>query len=65
MQVARGLSQFLSSQCRDLSPHLEPRPEPEDTSPVLTWILGTSGVSTGESGLISSGDMHVHCPPEL
>ena len=40
MQVARGLSGFLSSQCWVLSPHLEPKQEPEVSSPVLTWILG-------------------------
>ena len=40
MRVARGLSGFLSSRCRVLSPHLQPRPEPEVSSPVLTWILG-------------------------
>ena len=26
---------------------------------------GSSGASTGESGLVSSGDMHVHFPPKL
>ena len=39
MRVVRGLSGFLSSQCRGLCPHLELRPEPEVSSPVLTWIL--------------------------
>ena len=39
--------------------------EPEDSSPVLTWILGyfwslPRGVSPH-----SSGDMHVRFPPEL
>ena len=45
-----GLSGFLSGRCRGLSPCVESRPEPEDSSPVLTWILGyfwslTRGVS--------------------
>ena len=40
MRVARGLSGFLSSWCRDLGPHLELWPEPQCSSPVLLWILG-------------------------
>ena len=40
MLVVRGLSGFLSSRSRVLRPHLESRPEPEVSSPVLTWILG-------------------------
>ena len=39
MRVARGLSGFLSSQCCGLRPCVESRPEPQDSSPVLTWIL--------------------------
>ena len=35
-----GLSVFLSRRCRDLKPCVESVPEPEDSSPVLTWILG-------------------------
>ena len=35
-----GLSGFLSRQCRCLRPFVELVPEPEDSSPVLTWILG-------------------------
>ena len=35
-----GLSGFLSRQCRGLRPCVESVPEPEDSSPVLTWILG-------------------------
>ena len=42
-----GLSGFLSHRCRGLRPGVESVPEPEDSSPVLTWILGTSGVSQG------------------
>ena len=45
-----GLSGFLSRRCRGLSPCVESVPEPEVSSPVLTWILGyfwslPSGVS--------------------
>ena len=41
---------FLSHRCRGLIPCVESVPEPEDSSPVLTWILGyfwsiPSGVS--------------------
>ena len=50
MRVARGLSGFLSRRCRGLRSRVEWVPEPEDSSPVLTWILGyfwtlPSGVS--------------------
>ena len=34
------LSGFLSHRCRGLRPCVESVPEPEDSSPVLTWILG-------------------------
>ena len=40
MRVARGLSGFLSRRCRGLRSCVESVPEPEDSSPVLTWILG-------------------------
>ena len=35
-----GLSGFLSRRCRGLRPCVESVPEPEDSPPVLTWILG-------------------------
>ena len=35
-----GLSGFLSRRCWGLRPCVESGPEPEDSSPVLTWILG-------------------------
>ena len=35
-----GLSGFLSRRCRGLRPCVESVTEPEDSSPVLTWILG-------------------------
>ena len=65
MQLHGGLSGFLSRRCRGLRPCVESVPEPQDSSPVLTWILGTSGVSPGESVLVSSGGMHVRFPSEL
>ena len=40
MPVAWGLSGFLTRRCRGLRPCMESVPEPEDSSPVLTWILG-------------------------
>ena len=44
MGVARGplggLSGFLSRRCWGLKPCVESVPEPDDASPVLTWILG-------------------------
>ena len=43
MRVARGphggLSGFHSRRCRGLRPCVESVPKPEDSSPVLTWIL--------------------------
>ena len=52
MQLLGGLSGFLSRRCRGLRPCVESVPEPEDSSPVLTWILGffwrlPRGVSPG------------------
>ena len=35
-----GLSGFLSHRCRGLRPSVKSVPELEDSSPVLTWILG-------------------------
>ena len=59
------LSGFLSRRCRVLRSCVDSVPVPEDFSPVLTWIRGTSGVSPGESVLVSSGGMHVRFLPEL
>ena len=39
-QLLGGLSGFFSGRCRGLRPCVESVPEPEDSSPVLTWILG-------------------------
>ena len=40
MELLGGLSGFLSRRCRCLRPCVELVPEPEDSSPVLTWTLG-------------------------
>ena len=40
MRVAWGLSGFLSRRSRGLRPCVESVPEPEDSTPVLTWFLG-------------------------
>ena len=39
-ELLGGLSGFLSRRCWGLRPCVESVPEPEDCSPVLTWILG-------------------------
>ena len=39
-ELLGGLSGFLSRRCRGLRPCVESVPEPEDSSPVLTWFLG-------------------------
>ena len=39
-ELLGGLSGFLSPRCRGLRPCVESVPEPEVSSPVLTWILG-------------------------
>ena len=49
-ELLGGLLGLLSRRCRGLRPGVEWVPEPEDSSPVLTWILGyywslTRGVS--------------------
>ena len=50
--LLRGLLGFLSRRCRGLGPCVESVPKPEDSSPVMTWILGyfwslARGVSRG------------------
>ena len=39
-ELLGDLSGFLSRRCRRLRPCVLSVPEPEDSSPVLTWILG-------------------------
>ena len=38
-ELLAGLSGFLSRRCRGLRPCVDSVPEPEDSSPVLTWTL--------------------------
>ena len=64
-ELLGGPSGLLSRRCWGLRPCVQSVPEPEDSSPVLTWIWGTSVVSPEESVLLSSGGMHVRFPPEL
>ena len=63
MQVARDLSIFLSRRCRGLGNCVESVPEPEDSSPGLTWILGyfcslprgvSPGLECGHASALSS-----------
>ena len=39
-ELLGGLSGFLSRRCRGLRTCVEPVPEPEDSSPEVTWIWG-------------------------
>ena len=39
-ELPEVLSLFLFRRCQGLRPCVESGPEPEDSSPVLTWILG-------------------------
>ena len=39
-ELLGSLSGFLSRRCRGLRPGVESLPNPEDSSPVLTWMLG-------------------------
>ena len=39
-ELLGDISGFLSLRCRGLRPCVDLVPEPEDSSPVLTWILG-------------------------
>ena len=64
-ELLGGLSGFLSRRCWGLRSSVEPVPEPEDSSPVLTWILGYFwSLPRGVSPHLETG-MHVRFPPEL
>ena len=39
-ELLGGLSGFLFLRCQGLRPCVQSVPEPEDSSPVLTWMLG-------------------------
>ena len=51
--------------CLGLGPHHELRLQPQVSFPGLTWIRRSYGVSTGEWGLLSCGDMQVRFSLEL
>ena len=58
-----GLSGFLSRRCRGLRSCVELVPKPEDSSPVLTWILGYFwSLPRGVSPRLEWGQ-HVRFPP--
>ena len=66
MRVTQGPLGIISRQFQGLRPCVESVPEPEDSSPVLTWILGyfwslLSGVSSclewGNARALSSRDV--------
>ena len=65
LKVAGGLSGFLSRRCRGLRPCVESVPEPEDSSPVLTWILGYFGSLPRGVSPHSSGGIEERFPSEL
>ena len=65
MRVARGPLGIPLGPCWGQRPCVEKVPEPEDSSLVLTWILGYFWSLPGESVLVSSGGRHVRFPPEL
>ena len=61
----RDLSGFLSRRCRGLRSCVQSVWQPEDSSPVLTWILGYLwSLPRGVSPPLDGG-MHVRFPPEL
>ena len=70
MRVSRwplgGLSGFLSCRCWGLRPCVESVPEPEESSPVLTWILGyVWSLPRGVSPRLEWGHAHALSSPAL
>ena len=63
-ELLEGLSGFLSLECRSLRPCVGSGLEPEDSSPVLTWILGYFWSLPGKSVLVSNAGIHLRFPPE-
>ena len=60
-ELLGGLSGFLSRRCRGLRSCVESVPEPEDSSAVLTWILGYFwSLPRGVSPRLEWG--HAHAP---
>ena len=64
-ELLGGLSGFLSRRYRGLRPFVESVPETEDSSPVLTWILGYFWSLPRGDRPVWSGGRHVRFPPEL
>ena len=62
-ELLGGLSGFLFPRCRGLRSCVESVLEPEDSSPVLTWILEYFWSLPRESVLVSLGGMHVRFLP--
>ena len=63
-EMLSGLSGFLSRRCRGLRPCVESVSEPEDYSPVLTWILGYFwSLPRGVSPPLKWGQAHELSPP--
>ena len=61
-----GLLGFLSRRCWGLRPCVESVPEPEDSSPVLTWILGyVWSLPSGVSPRLEWGHAHELSSPAL
>ena len=56
-ELLESFSEFLSRRFRGLSPSVESVPEPEYSSPVLTWNLGYFWSLPRESVLVWSGGM--------
>ena len=65
MWVARSYLGFLSSRCQAQGSHLELRPEPQGSYPVLTWISGFLGRFNRLVRLVCCGDMQFCIPHEL
>ena len=58
-ELLGSLSGFLSRRCRGLRPCVESVLEPEDSSPVLTWILGYfCSLPRGVSPRLERGHAH-------
>ena len=63
IRVARGPVRFFSLRCRGLRSSVESVPEPEHSSPVLTWILGYFWSLFREVSHRLEGGMHLRFPP--
>ena len=64
-ELLGGLSGFFSLRCRGLRSCVESVLEPEDSSPVLTWILRYFWSLPRGVSLRLEWVMHVRFPPEL